>query len=337
MTKLLRYQSLSHAMNFHSEFLWLQAAAEMQFAAAVENQSYLPEWQNPVLMNYTNHDDTLLLVLEALQHAHSSSLLALRYVPQAASIASARLLGQAIHDEHPVQTTGIFDGFDEPIGRINAADKASESSFPLFTSTTPTTVQERRVEERTRQQELMSDARVAVIADQHQQDIMVANQQQETTSTLLVEEHVNWIRSLEIARQQLLREQEEIVMRSDHQMIGTPINEFSLDDSFAPNLAYVPSQELLRRFENSGIFDDPAPALMIYVTNEPSDERMKQEQKQVEELQSVTKRKRGRTQSKRTMRNVGGGKKKWIYDQYTKLVEYKDKDRNGGAHFVEES
>jgi hypothetical protein len=86
-------------MSFH----WPPAAAEMGFAAAVENLCFLPEWQNPLLMStntlQTCHDDTLLL-LEALHVAHSS-LLALRYVQPIPSIVSARLLGPEIQDEPP--------------------------------------------------------------------------------------------------------------------------------------------------------------------------------------------------------------------------------------------
>jgi hypothetical protein len=44
-------------MSFHWDFFRRQAAAEMRFAAAVENTYLFPEWQNPLLMNYTRNGD----------------------------------------------------------------------------------------------------------------------------------------------------------------------------------------------------------------------------------------------------------------------------------------
>ena len=304
-------------MSFPWEFLRLQAAAEVGFASAVENLCFLPEWRNPFSMNRTHHGNPT--------HSAHSSWLALRYAPPTRSIASARALGPAMYDAPPLQPPGIPEGSDQPTLGINAK-KASESSLldtkcaaVCAANSSTTTIQEARAEEGTRQQELailLSDARVAA---QQLQDIMVANQQK-TTSLLLVEQHLNWIRRLEIARQHQLQEQVEILMTSDHQVIGKPSNDFSFEDSCVPNLASLPSQLSPSSFETNAIIDG-APLIIDVISEQ--DDRTKEGKKKVEESQEATQRTGGRTKA-RTMRKVSG---KWEH-QYNKLVKYKERYGN---------
>jgi hypothetical protein len=98
----------NHAMSFHWDFFRRQAAAEMRFAAAVENTYLFPEWQNPLLMNYTRNGD-----YKTLERALYSAWLLppLPYgFPLSPRIASARLLGRSIHAVSALEPPSIPEG-----------------------------------------------------------------------------------------------------------------------------------------------------------------------------------------------------------------------------------
>jgi hypothetical protein len=318
----------NHAMSFHWDFFRLQAAAEMRFAAAVENTCLLPEWQNPLLMNYTRNCD--YNTLEALYSG--GLLLPLPYgFPLAPRIASARLLGRTIHDVPALEPPGIPEGCDESIVVHSGAEKPSESSFcrvstPCTTTTATTTMEKTPLEEGTTQQEplLPCDTRFAsTVAPQRRQDVVIPNQPK--TRAMQRVENLNMNRRFEISQQpQQHQQQQEILKRSDLQMIGKKSNKNVsrlADDSF-----------LEPSFETGGIFDGP-PALVIYVTNEPRDKRAKEEHKKVEDLHEVTGTTtigtRGRSKPEKARKDSA----KW-HNHYRKIGKYKD--RCGNTLAVEE-
>lgn len=315
-------------MNFHWEFLRFQAAAELEFAAAynkaMETSILLGHWENHLLMNDTNYDDTLEGSLHSSMDIH-------RHIT-----ASASILDRSIHDVPPLQAPSIPEGYDEPIVEIGV-EKASECALSLASTTTYTTkttiettgtnMDEMSVGEGTTQQELalLRDAGVASVAAQQVQDMIVSKQQK--TNPVLLADNFDLIRDFEISRQHQHQQQEIQLLRRADQMVGTTIcNPFLLPcyDSLQANLASVPSPQPFTFEPTSGIFDGP-PALVIYVTNEPPKE-LKQEKTKVEEGQeaavtsTITS---GRTPATRTRKARG----KWQHP-YNKLVEYKDHHGN---------